>query len=120
MRKLSVLVTHLPPESALTAELRVETAALSDDEREELEKNAPEHDVNTEQWSRLEMLIASVRDEMHFLRHSYDSAHTKGRVKWKPEPVMRPGVQPKKKERRPLNETQVDALWLHLQSQLDE
>lgn len=119
MRKLSVLVAHLPPESALTAALRVDQNSLSDDERAEIEAQTDEHDVETEQWSRLEMLIASVRDEMHFLRHSYDSAHHKGRLKWKPEPVARPGVKPKRKERRPLNDVQVDALWSHLQSQLD-
>lgn len=119
MRKLSVLVAHLPPESALTAALRVEHNSLSDDERAELEKDAPEPDAESEQWSRLEMLIASVRDEMHFLRHSYESAHHKGKLKWKPEPVARPGVKPKRKERRPLNDVQVDVLWSHLQSQLD-
>jgi hypothetical protein len=119
MRKLSVLVAHLPPESALTAALRLEYNALSDDERSEIERNADEHDVESEQWSRIEQLLAAVRDELHFLRFSYDSAHSKSRPKWKAEQLPRPGVKPKRKERRPLNDTQVEALWSHLQGQLD-
>lgn len=71
-------------------------------------------DSEAEQWSRVEHILASVRDEIHALRWAYGSAHAgKQRMKWKPEPMPRPGVKPTKKKVR-LNEQQTDLLASHL------
>lgn len=86
-------------------------------QEERAEKEA-EHDHETEQWSRAEQLIAAVRDELHFLRHAYTSAHSKNKVKWKPAPLPRPGVKPERKKQK-LNSKQADVLWHHLQQQVD-
>lgn len=73
------------------------------------------HDPEVEQWSRVEHLLAAIRDELHFLRFSYSSVHAgKHKLKWKPEPLPRPGVAPTKKKRENLSNPQVDLLIAHL------
>lgn len=78
---------------------------------------AAEHDPEKEQWSRVEHLLAAVRDEIHFLRFAYSAGHmAKGqKPKWKPEPLPRPGVS-RTKKRDVLTTPQVDTLWAHLQA----
>lgn len=89
--------------------------ATTADERKAAEA---EHDHEAEQWSRLEQLIAGLRDELHFLRFTYESAHSKNRVKWKPKRLVRPGVEPDRKDRK-LNRAQADKLWHHLNQQIE-
>jgi len=111
-----VLVRQLPPESALSAEQRVAFNKLSEGVRNELEAEAEAaKDYEAEQWSRVEQLIAAVRDELHFLRHDYEKAHSKGSLKWKAHPLPRPGVAPPKKKRK-ATRAELDILWMHLQS----
>lgn len=100
-------MSQLPPESAVATILRVEAG------------NNPgppaERDPELEQWSRVEHLLAAVRDELHYLRHAFvQSKAGKTKLKWKPEPLPRPGVKQSKK-REVLVEPQIDLLWAHLQ-----
>lgn len=73
------------------------------------------HDPESEQWSRLEQLVAGLRDEVHFLRHAYAVTHSKQKVKWTPEPLPRPGIKPKMK-RAVLAPAQLSLLQQHLQA----
>jgi hypothetical protein len=108
-RKLWNLVSQLPPESATATILRVER------QNSDIPMPTAEPDHEVEQWSRVEHLLAAVRDELHFLRHSYVQAHAgKTKLKWKPEPLPRPGVKNKKK-REVLADPQIETLWAHLQ-----
>lgn len=113
-RELWNLVSQLPPESAIATLMRVEA-----------QKNPPtgparEPDYDSEQWSRVEHLLAAVRDELHYLRHAYVQAHAgKTRLKWKPEPLPRPGIKKSTKKREPLVEPQVEMLWAHLQATMN-
>lgn len=106
-RKLWVLFKQLPPESATSTALRLAAPPGV--------VNA-EHDPEIEQWSRVEQLLAAIRDEMHFLRWAYGAAHSgKQKPKWKPEPLPRPGVSPRKKKKdEVLSSPQIDLLWQHL------
>jgi hypothetical protein len=100
-----VLVRQLPPESAVSTELRLEQG------------DAPpttDHDPETEQWSRTEHLLAAIRDELNSLRWAFISSKAKQKPKWKPEPTPRPGVKPKRKRPR-LNQTQTSALAQYLE-----
>lgn len=110
-RKLGVLITQLPPESATATRLRV----MAEEDPEEFEDLVSEEpDPENEQWSRVEHILASIRDEIHALRWQYSSAHSgKQRLKWKPEPLPRPGVKPAKRKVR-LNEQQTGLLAAHL------
>lgn len=85
---------------------------------EERKAAEAEHDSETEQWSRIEQLLAGVRDELHFMRHNYESAHSKNKPKWKPKQLVRPGVKPDRKDQK-LNSKQADKLWHHLNQQID-
>lgn len=109
-----MLVSQLPPESATATALRVEA---SERPVEASAGVALPADPEREQWSRAEQLLASVRDELHFLRYSYTVAHSakNKKPKWTPEPLPRPGVK-RKKQRDVLNQPQVDTLWAHLQA----
>lgn len=108
-RELWSLVTQLPPESATATILRLQRR----DEPAQMPEAA--HDYESEQWSRVEHLLAAVRDELHYLRYAFTQANAgKTRIKWKPEPLPRPGIAPKRK-REVLVEPQVEMLWAHLQ-----
>jgi hypothetical protein len=57
-------------------------------------------DADAQRWSKTEMLLATLIDEIRVLRWVYVSAHSKeGARPMAPAPVPRPGVG--KKERRP-------------------
>lgn len=86
-----MLVRQLPAESATATVLRLRA-------RDEGVTSSTPHDPETEQWSRIEHLLASVRDELHFLRYAYTlmNSDKNNRPKWRPEPLARPGVQSKK------------------------
>lgn len=71
------------------------------------------HDPETEQWSRVEQLLASVRDELHYLRHAFMQSKSTRTLRWKPEPLPRPGVAPRRR-RGPATDAQLNALEAHL------
>lgn len=104
-----MLVKHLPPEAATATALRVDVLNAPDEPELELGR----HDVETEQWSRGEQLIASVRDELHVLRWLYEHAHSGKRPKWEPEQIKRPGLKPTKKKTA-LTVDQTSVLAAHL------
>lgn len=88
---------------------------MSEGTRNELQAEADaKRDYESEQWSRVEQLLAAVRDELHFLRHDYEKMHTKGKLKWKANPLPRPGVAPPKTKRK-ATRAELDTLWMHLQ-----
>jgi hypothetical protein len=99
-----VLIQQLPPESALSTAIRLERGDVPP---------SHESDPESEQWSRVEHLLAAVKDELSALRFAFISANSKHKPKWKPEPTPRPGVKPKRKRPR-LNEAQVGALETYL------
>lgn len=105
-----MLIKNLPPESATAAALRVEEFITPTEiTTANAAPPAPE-DVEGQQWSRTDQLIASVRDELHLLRWLYNYAHNNGRKpKWEPEPLMRPGVHASKKK-KPLDDAQTSFL----------
>lgn len=88
-RKLTVLIAQLPPESATATALRLDERDAPG-ERE----SGPPHDPETEQWSRVEQLLAGIHDELNVLHWLYASAHKdpKKPLAWKPERLPRPGV----------------------------
>lgn len=63
-----------------------------------------------------------MRDEVLGLRWVYSSLHSKAPLKWKPDPLPRPGVAVKGKRRPKVDSdeahAQAEMLWAHLQ-QLD-
>ena len=101
-RKLGVLVNALPPESATHTALRLEMAAEREDAiaRGESPAEPQQADPDAQRWSKTEMLLASLIDEVRVLRYVYVSVHAeKGHKPPLPAPVPRPGVG--KKETRP-------------------
>lgn len=96
-RRFGVLVQQLPPESATATALRLEDSQLPPGARPQLPPPNPE----AEQWSRLEHLVASVRDELLTLRWLYGSVHSDKKLPWKPEPLARPGIAAAKKAALP-------------------
>lgn len=69
-------------------------------------------------WSQIEMLLASVVDELRLLRHDYRTANgdQKGKT---PDPVVRPGVEKPKNEPK-LTDTQYDWLYKHINGELPQ
>lgn len=107
-------MSQLPPESAIATILRVER---QNDPEAITFAGEPDHEI--EQWSRVEHILAAIRDELHYLRHAYGQAHSgKTKVKWKPEPLPRPGFKSKKK-REILSDPQAERLWAHLQATMN-
>jgi hypothetical protein len=97
-----VLVNGLPPESATHTALRAEIAAEREEAlaRGDTPAEAEQPDPEGQRWSKAEMLLASLVDEVRILRFVYVSAHTeKGHKPPLPAPIPRPGVG--KKETRP-------------------
>lgn len=85
-----MLIAQLPPESATAAALRLDAR---DDPDGAIEVEQP-RDPETEQWSRVEQLLAGIHDELHIVRYLYTAAHAdpKKPISWKPERLPRPGV----------------------------
>lgn len=66
-------------------------------------------------WSQLEMLVATLVDEMRNLRYVYTTVHAgKGTKSTPPDPIPRPGVERKKPRRSALSDAQADFLWRHI------
>lgn len=89
-------------------------AELSEGERNEIEaESEAARNYESEQWSRLEQLLAGLKDELQAFRWGWESSKTKGKMKWQAEPTPRPGVKPKKKKRK-ATKSELDKLWAHL------
>ena len=58
-------------------------------------------------WSQPEMLLASVVDELRFLRWTYTTAHTDKKPPPAPDPIQRPGVRRKDKPKFTSRQTQI-------------
>lgn len=67
-------------------------------------------------WSQIEMLLASVVDELRYLRHEYRTANGDKKSK-APNPVVRPGVE-KPKSQEKLSDDQYDWLYKHINGEL--
>lgn len=98
LRKVDVLVRHLPPESATVTAIR---NTITPEIAEQQAQNS-----NPEQgpWSFMEMLLASLIDEIRNYKWMYLSAHSERDPGPPPEPMPRPGV--KVKQRRKLTDEQ--------------
>jgi len=85
VRKLANLLDHLPPESATMTALRVERG-------EDAEIDTSKADPSEAPWSALEMLVATLIDEVRGVRSAYATVHT-GTVIQPPAPIPRPGTK---------------------------
>lgn len=92
-RQLGVLITGLPPESALSTALRLT------EEFESTEQDQADYDPEPERWSRQEQLLAALVDELRALRHVTVSVNSEHPPKWDVEPIPRPGQGRQKKTR---------------------
>lgn len=93
-RKMSVLISFLPPESATATAMRVALA-----ESGGTEDDGPETEPANGRWSLNELLTASMIDELRWLRHTYINFKTEGKAGPPPDQVERPGVKVGKKRR---------------------
>jgi hypothetical protein len=112
IRRLRVLIEHLPSESATTTAIR-NSLTPSD-----MERAGGEHRPDLAPWSGVEMLLAALKDEVSLLRMITVAANG-----GKPEPFAptpRPGVAPKSAQKRGLTDEQRAALDPRLRSQTQE
>ncbi|MGW0468338.1 hypothetical protein ACWDX6_24185 [Streptomyces sp. NPDC003027] len=86
IRRLRILIDHLPPESA------TKTAIRNAIDPRELEAVTGEYRPDQGQWSGVEMLLASVKDEVTKLRLVAIAAAGGKPPDFKPTP--RPGIPP--------------------------
>lgn len=93
---------HLPPESATMTALRNANPSVVDED-------GP--DPAEGRWSQIEILIASLVDEVRYLRHDYRTSHGDKRGK-RPDPIRRPGAAAKSKSQ--LSDAQYDWLYRHI------
>lgn len=76
------------------------TAIRNDMDKDGKLDDLPEGDPSQGRWSQLEMLIASLIDEIRGLRYVYTAVHSeKGKAGKVPAPVPRPGVKRRPKSR---------------------
>ncbi|GAB7187148.1 hypothetical protein ATKI12_6979 [Kitasatospora sp. Ki12] len=92
LRRLRVLVEHLPPDSATKTALR---NALAASERERL---AEESRPDLAAWSGAELLLASILDAIR--AQTAVAVAAAGGKPTMPDPTPRPGVPPKNHRRR--------------------
>lgn len=92
-RQLRVLIQHLPPESYTMTALRNELSP------EEYEAQGRRGEPEKDRWSKVEQLLASNNDALRRLEYILIVANSdgKGRKPQRPEPMRRPGVEPRKK-----------------------
>jgi hypothetical protein len=92
LRRLRVLIEHLPPESATKTALR-NAVPLAD-----LERLSEDARPDLGQWSGAETLLAQVKDEVTLLRHVLVAANGGKPGEFSPTP--RPGIPPKSAQKR--------------------
>lgn len=103
-----MLIEHLPPESATMT-------ALRNAHPESVTEDGP--DPAEGRWSQVEMLLADVVDELRNLRYVYTASQSeKNKNLTPPDPIRRPGVQPKRKKNE-LSDAQYDWLYRHINGQ---
>lgn len=114
LRRLRVLIEHLPPESATKTALRNSIPA------EVLERSSGEGRPDLAPWSGTETLLAQVKDELRLLRMVTVAAN--GGKPGEFVPTSRPGIPPKSAQtkRRGLNDEQRRALDPRLRNQTQE
>lgn len=87
IRKLATLIDHLPGESATVTAIRNQMT------REGTMDDLPAGDPAEGQWSKDQMLTATLIDELRALRHAYATVHSpKGAAPKPPQPLRRPGA----------------------------
>ncbi|MFF1625562.1 hypothetical protein [Streptomyces sp. NPDC058272] len=114
LRRLRVLIEHLPPESATKTAIRNSVPV------DAMERASDEHRPDLAPWSGVELLLAALKDEVTLLR-----AVTIAAAGGKPPefvPTPRPGVSPKfaAKTKRGLTDEQRRALDPRLRNQTQE
>jgi hypothetical protein len=113
LRTLRIWVEHLPPESATKTAIRNSVSAS------DMERATGEHRPDLAPWSGVELLLASLKDEVSRLRIVTIAA-----AGGKPEeftPTPRPGVPPKQTtQMRGLTDEQRRALDPRLRDQTQE
>ncbi|WP_405559077.1 hypothetical protein OHV08_34275 [Streptomyces canus] len=93
-RRLRVLIQHLPPESATWTALRNGLTPM--ELAEQAEKGEPEKG----RWSQQEQLLALVADRLARVEWVLWCVNTESKSKRPdaPEPMRRPGAEPRKKK----------------------
>lgn len=112
MRKLRVILEHLPPESATKTALR--NAA----DPEDLKRASTDARADRAPWSSTEMLLAAVLDAIRI--NTAVTVAAGGGKPGKFEPTPRPGVEPTSQGRRELSDDQRRALDPRLRNQPQE
>jgi hypothetical protein len=113
IRRLRVLIEHLPSESATLTAIR-RSMPVS-----ELERATEEHRPDLAPWSGTEVLLATLTDEVRLLRMITVAANGGTPEPFTPTP--RPGVPPKSaQQKRGLTEEQRRALDPRLRNQTQE
>ena len=87
LRKIGVLISYLPPESATATAIRNVMAETGVGE-----SAGPKPDATKGQWDLTQLLLGGVIDELRWLRYDYRSANSK-QPGQPPEQVERPGVK---------------------------
>lgn len=111
IRRLRILIEHLPPESATKTAIR---NAVGPDEL----AASGEYRPDLGQWSSMEMLLAVLRDELVLTRHVAIAA-AGGKP---PEfvPMSRPGIPPKSAQKSVMTDDMRRALDPRLRDQPTE
>ncbi|MEV4037726.1 hypothetical protein [Streptomyces umbrinus] len=114
LRRLRILIEHLPPESATKTALRNAIPV------EELERATGEHRPDLAAWSGVEVLLAGLKDEVRLLRLLTAAAN--GGKPEPFEPTPRPGIPPKSatQKKRELTDEQRRALDPRLRNQTQQ
>jgi hypothetical protein len=112
LRRLRILIQHLQPESATKTALR--------NEAEERAPSTPgaEYRPDKAAWSGVEMLLASIKDEITLSRSVAIAATGAKPPEFTPTP--RPGIPPKSAARLGLTDEQRRALDPRLRNQTQE
>lgn len=86
LRKIGVLISYLPPESATATAIRNAVAESGVEE-----PAGPKPDASKGQWDLTQLLLAQLIDEIRSLRYEYRQVNSEqpGQA---PQPVERPGV----------------------------
>ncbi|MFF1684507.1 MULTISPECIES: hypothetical protein [unclassified Streptomyces] len=113
IRRLRILIEHLPSESATKTALRNLVTP------EEMERATGEHRPDLAPWSGVELLLAGIKDEITLSRHVAVAAAGAPAPEFTPTP--RPGIPPKSaQKKRGLTEEQRRALDPRLRQQPKE